>query len=119
MAIDNTPRYVDAIYHLYTFNMDMGDSMQELAEFVCHNAGLDYDSLSSPDIDSNAEPMEDDEILNLFFELDLPDDWSKSTRVKRRNEMLSSLFAVYEILDDFPDGAKAKKALEDNILSRL
>ena len=62
---------------------------------------------------------EDHLVEDIFYALGFPTSYGQQHNAKERERMLIALNAVNDMLSEFPNGARTKKALEDNILSEL
>ena len=134
MSVDFISNIVDALVYLWTFNLGMGDSISEIAEFTAQDAGIFYDPYLDEDEEGYQEPMDTihdafqvmadkhsskvtETLMYLFTEPGLIEDVLDELDGKYAQEMIDALYAVYRYVELFPDGKKVKKALCDNILS--
>lgn len=134
MAVDFISNIVDALVYLWTFNLDMGDSIRDIAEWTAQDAGIFYDAYLDEDEEGYQEPMDvisdslqamadkhsnkiTDTLIYLFTEPNLVEQVLDELDGKYAQEMVDALYAVYRYIELFPDGKKVKKALCDNVLS--
>lgn len=67
MAVDFSSYLVEALIYLWTFNLGMGDSYDDVVRWVADDAGLDFDALHYGDYGDNDDEYEDDFNLPATF----------------------------------------------------
>lgn len=133
MAIDFSSALVEALSYLWEFDIDMGDSIGDVAEDVAQAAGISYDRYADwgeegymdPEdvIESGMEILVNSRnsyitkgLYYLFTEADLIEAIFDDLESSYYRRMLDALEVVYHQIKDFPRGPEIKDLLVENIL---
>lgn len=133
MAVDFSSALVEALSYLWEFDIDMGDSIEEVVESITQAANIPYDPYAEWDEDGYMDPEDAIEIgmevlvdnhssyitdclYYLFTEANLVESIFEELEGSYSQRMLEALEVVYRQISGFPRGEEIKGLLEENIL---
>ena len=123
MAVNFSTYLVDSLEYLYTFNLDMGDSLEDVVEWVADEAGLnfnalyygddDYDEFEDDEYSENHRWVETKDLEDIFDEALMILTSEHSSHI---TDTLLTLFTepdlVDEVLDDMARSVEMRDAID-------